>query len=49
MLARTLWFQQRDLEINFSELSTHSAALGITAFVVENFFNSDLQKFSQAL
>ncbi|GIN61611.1 xylose repressor [Robertmurraya siralis] len=49
MQARTLWFQQRDLEINFSELSTHSAALGVTAFVAENFFNSDLQKFSQAL
>lgn len=49
MQARTLWFQQRDLEINFSELSTHSAALGVTAFVTENFFNSDLQEFSQAL
>lgn len=49
MQARTLWFQQRDLEINFSELSTHSAALGVTAFVAENFFNSDLLKFSQAL
>ncbi|WP_026908493.1 ROK family transcriptional regulator [Paucisalibacillus globulus] len=34
---QTLWFQQQDLEINFSELTTHSTALGIAAFSVENF------------
>ncbi|WP_047982725.1 ROK family protein [Ornithinibacillus contaminans] len=34
---KTLWFQQNDLEINFSQLSTHSSALGIAAFSVENF------------
>lgn len=34
---QTLWFQQQDLTISFSELTTHSTALGIAAFSVENF------------
>jgi predicted NBD/HSP70 family sugar kinase len=34
---QTLWFQQQDLEVNFSELLTHSSALGVAAFSVENF------------
>ncbi|MFT4413946.1 ROK family transcriptional regulator [Fredinandcohnia humi] len=49
MVDRTLWFQQKDLQIDFSELSTHSAALGVAAFVVENFFNNDSQNYSAAL
>ncbi|WP_053218502.1 ROK family transcriptional regulator [Virgibacillus senegalensis] len=43
MVNQTLWFQQKDLQIQFSELSTHSAALGVAAFSVENFFKVDLQ------
>lgn len=35
--SQTLWFQQQNLDINFSELSTHSTALGIAAFSVEKF------------
>ncbi len=30
-------FHQKDLKINFSELTTHSSALGVVAFSVENF------------
>ncbi|HLS08516.1 ROK family transcriptional regulator [Lentibacillus sp.] len=33
-----LWFQQRQLQINFSELSAHSTALGVAAFSIEHFF-----------
>ncbi|QTN01561.1 ROK family protein [Sediminibacillus dalangtanensis] len=43
MVNQTLWFQQKDLQIQFSELSTHSTALGVAAFSVENFFKGDLQ------
>ncbi|SDM23293.1 ROK family transcriptional regulator [Sediminibacillus halophilus] len=43
MVNQTLWFQQKDLQIQFSELSTHSTALGVAAFSVENFFKVDLQ------
>jgi len=40
---QTLWFQKRDLQINFSELSTHSAALGVAAYVSEAFLKNDTQ------
>lgn len=40
MLKQTLWFNQKDLKIDFSELSTHSAALGVAAFSVDNFSRS---------
>ncbi|MBM7600064.1 glucokinase-like ROK family protein [Virgibacillus halotolerans] len=43
MINQTLWFQQRDLQIDFSELSTHSAALGVAAYVIEAFFKNDTQ------
>ncbi|HWO78403.1 MAG TPA: ROK family transcriptional regulator [Bacillus sp. (in: firmicutes)] len=37
METHTLWYQQHDLNINFSELSTLSTALGVSALTVENF------------
>lgn len=36
-LEQSLWFQQNDLQISFSELSTLSTALGMAAFSIENF------------
>lgn len=39
----TLWFQRDDLQLNFSKLSTHSTALGVAAFSVENFLANDMQ------
>ncbi len=42
MINQTLWFQQKGFQINYSELSTHSTALGVAAFSVENFFRNDL-------
>lgn len=46
MVNQTLWFHQKDLQINFSELSTHSTSLGVAAFSVENFLKVDLQQNS---
>lgn len=43
-LNQALWFQQNDLQINFSELSTLSTALGVTAFSVENFLSMNIQQ-----
>jgi len=43
-LNQALWFQKSDLQINFSELSTLSTALGITAFSVENFLHTNIQQ-----
>src|SRR5699024_5464684 len=43
---QNLWFHQEDLQINFSELSTHSTALGVAAFSVEKFLASDVRKRS---
>ncbi|MDN7242982.1 ROK family protein [Planococcus sp. N028] len=40
---QALWFQQNDLQISFSELSTLSAALGVTAFSIENFISVRMQ------
>ncbi|MDG5471856.1 ROK family protein [Jeotgalibacillus sp. ET6] len=36
------WFHQKDLQISFSKNSTYAAALGVTAFAVENFLQIDL-------
>ena len=40
---QALWFQQSDLKINFSELSTHSTAFGMAAFSIENFLSLSIQ------
>lgn len=40
---QALWFQQNDLQINFSELSTLSTALGVAAFSIENFLSVCMQ------
>ena len=39
-LNGTLWFQKKDLELDFSGLSTHSSAMGMAAFSIENFLMS---------
>ncbi|RDW22172.1 ROK family protein [Oceanobacillus arenosus] len=39
---QTLWFNQKGLQIDFSELSTHSTSLGVSAFSVEKFLDSDI-------
>ena len=36
-----LVFHQEDLQINFSNLSIYSSSLGVSAFVVENFFKEE--------
>ncbi|WP_394120120.1 ROK family protein [Planococcus donghaensis] len=41
---QALWFQQNDLTICFSELSTFSSALGASAFSIENFLNVSMQQ-----
>lgn len=41
---QALWFQQNDLTICFSELSTFSSALGASAFSIENFLNVSIQQ-----
>ncbi|MGY0691426.1 ROK family transcriptional regulator [Virgibacillus sp. FSP13] len=38
----SLWFHQEDLKLNFSKLSTHSTALGVAAFSIENFLTADV-------
>lgn len=40
----SLWFSQKDLQIDFAERITHSTALGAAAFSVETFFKNNLQK-----
>lgn len=40
---QALWFQQNDLQINFSKLSTLSTALGVAAFSIENFLSVCMQ------
>ena len=37
----TLAYHQNDLQFNFSELSKYSTALGVSAFVVENFIKGE--------
>src|SRR5699024_8884984 len=39
-INNTFWFQKKDLTINFSKLSTHSSALGMSAFSVDRFLES---------
>ena len=41
---QALWFQQNDLQIDFSELSTKSTALGVAAFSIENFLSVSIQQ-----
>lgn len=41
---QALWFQQNDLTICFSELSTFSSALGVSAFSIENFLSVSMQQ-----
>jgi predicted NBD/HSP70 family sugar kinase len=43
--SHALSFQQQDLQINFSEHSTHSAALGVAAFTAEGFINRELNEY----
>jgi len=43
---QALWFQQNDLQIDFSELSTRSTALGVAAFSIENFLSISIQQNS---
>lgn len=43
--SRSLSFQQQDLQINFSEHSTHSAALGVAAITTESFIHRELQDY----
>lgn len=43
--SHALSFQQKDLQINFSEHSTHSAALGVAAFTAESFINRELKEY----
>ncbi|TWT13346.1 ROK family protein [Planomicrobium sp. CPCC 101079] len=40
---QALWFQQNNLQIDFSEHSTLSAALGVSAFSIENFLSVCMQ------
>jgi glucokinase-like ROK family protein len=46
---QSLWFSQKDLQINFSGLLTHSAALGVAAFSTEKFINRSLSAEAAAL
>jgi len=41
---QALWFQRSDLQIDFSELSTLSSALGVAAFSIENFLSVSIQQ-----
>ena len=41
---QALWFQQNDLSICFSQLSTFSSALGASAFSIENFLTVCMQQ-----
>lgn len=42
VVNQALWFQQTDLQIDFSELSTLSTTLGLAAFSIENFLNESI-------
>ncbi|MEH7012355.1 ROK family protein [Neobacillus niacini] len=41
--THTLPFHYHEVKLDFSKLSTYSAALGLTAFVVENFINDGVK------
>src|SRR5690625_5246876 len=47
LINQTLWPHQDDLQMNFSELSTHSTALGMAAFSVEFFLEGNLKSKSE--
>src|SRR5690625_3925342 len=49
LINQTLWPHQENLQLNFSELSTHSTALGIAAYSIENFLESDLNTKSETI
>jgi len=38
--GRTLWFNQQNFHVTFSNLSTHSSALGAAVFAIEAFFEN---------
>lgn len=44
MKTHTLWYQHSDMDIHFSELNTHSTALGVAAITAEKFLRVDLEK-----
>ena len=44
---QALWFQQSDLQIDFSKLSTLSTSLGVAAFSIENFLSVSIQQKSR--
>ncbi|WP_102028624.1 ROK family transcriptional regulator [Salirhabdus sp. Marseille-P4669] len=37
MKTNTLWYQHDDIQVNFTEQATHSAALGMSALTIEEF------------
>ncbi|MCF3942910.1 ROK family transcriptional regulator [Oceanobacillus alkalisoli] len=39
---QSLWYSQQDLKIDFSNLRTHSTALGVAAFSAEAFLNNNI-------
>lgn len=39
---QSLWFSQKDLQIDFSNLLIHSTALGVAAFSTEEFLNNNI-------
>lgn len=43
VINQAMDFHQQDLKLNFSELTTHSSALGAAAFSIENFFKYDIE------
>ncbi len=42
--SQTLFTHQKDLRIDFSQLSTHATALGVAAYACENFLTIDIQE-----
>ena len=49
LINQTLWPHQENLQLNFSELSTPSTALGIAAYSIENFLDSNLKSKSETI
>lgn len=43
-ISQTLWFQKKDLQLNFSKLASHSSAIGAAAFSTEAFIQNHLEK-----
>jgi len=42
-ITQTLWYQQKDLQVDFSKLETYSAAVGVAAFTTEAFIQDYLK------